>query len=52
MHHYLQELPAALATARLPSSVRERVHYLSSLMGPALRHYTSPGLQRRTTTTL
>ena len=37
VEHYLQEAPAALAAARLPSSVRQRIRTLAGLLPDAIR---------------
>ena len=36
VEHYLQEAPAALAAARLPSSVRQRIRTLAGLLPDTL----------------
>ena len=45
MAHYLQELPAALAVARLPITVRTRVSRLAKMLPAAIQHAHAARLQ-------
>ena len=46
MAHYLQELPAALAVARLPVRVRFRIGQLAKMLPAAIQHARTARLQR------